>query len=117
MTVGTICVPFSLYVLKEAALSGGSYLGCLQSVKKKTEAPFGLAFSGSRSMALVYINRTCARYLRSVLLLLLLLHTPIYMCIEGKKMSKIKCHIKLNHKLAMSASLAFWTLSRRQPRA
>ena len=31
-------------------------------------------------------------------------------------MSKIKCHIKLNHKLAMSASLAFWTLSRRQPR-
>ena len=31
-------------------------------------------------------------------------------------MSKIKCHIKLNYKLAMSASLAFWTLSRRQPR-
>ena len=45
-------LPFSLFVLKEAALSGGSYLGCLQSVNKKTEAPFGLAFSCSLSMAI-----------------------------------------------------------------
>ena len=37
--------PLSFFVLKEAALSGGSYLGCLQSVKKKTETPFSLAFS------------------------------------------------------------------------
>ena len=53
-------------VLKEAALSGGSYLGCLQSIKKKTEAPLGLAFSfllalhGDRNV----IN-ALARYLRS----------------------------------------------------
>ena len=77
MTVGTTCVPFSLYVLKEAALSGGSYLGCLQSVKKKTEAPFGLAFSGSRSMALVYINRTCALPTQRIIIIIIIAHTNI----------------------------------------
>ena len=70
---GTTCwvaLPFSLYVWKEAALSGGSYLGCLQSVKKKTEAPFGLAFSfllalhGARYKP--HLRGRCTTYFRTM---------------------------------------------------
>ena len=48
---GTTFVPNGNAMLKEAALSGGSYLGCLQSVKKKTEAPFLLALHGTCALA------------------------------------------------------------------
>ena len=50
MIVVQLVAGIAVFVLKEAALSGGNYLGCLQSVKKKTEAPFvSLARSPWRS--------------------------------------------------------------------